>query len=298
MISFRSHVVSLLAVFLALAVGVVLGGGPLSELGRGATADGGTASSSAAGKDLKQATAYADTFALSTAGRALNHGLAGHTVVLMALPGAPDGQLNALAGLVGTAGGTVVARYQLQSSLFDGNQGSLVDTLGSQLATMVGDKAVLTAYPRIGRLLGLATTTTTSAGAVFDTNAVSIREGLTGADLIKPVGTPVRKGDLVIVLLGDEPPSGTGADTLLAGLTAGLRGTASGVVVAGTAASGSSGLLADLRGNQALAKGVSTVDSVDTGAGQVTAVLALISALGGTAGSYGASGSDGAVALR
>ena len=33
-ISFRYHVVSLVAVFLALAVGVALGGGPLGELGR------------------------------------------------------------------------------------------------------------------------------------------------------------------------------------------------------------------------------------------------------------------------
>ena len=34
MISYRHHIVSLVAVFLALAVGVVLGGGPLSDLGR------------------------------------------------------------------------------------------------------------------------------------------------------------------------------------------------------------------------------------------------------------------------
>src|SRR3546814_7085149 len=33
-ISFRYHVVTIVAVFLALAVGVALGGGPLSELGR------------------------------------------------------------------------------------------------------------------------------------------------------------------------------------------------------------------------------------------------------------------------
>ena len=34
MISYRHHIVSLVAVFLALAVGVVLGGGPLTDLGR------------------------------------------------------------------------------------------------------------------------------------------------------------------------------------------------------------------------------------------------------------------------
>ena len=34
MITYRHHIVSLVAVFLALAVGIALGGGPLSELGR------------------------------------------------------------------------------------------------------------------------------------------------------------------------------------------------------------------------------------------------------------------------
>ena len=37
MISYRHHIVSLVAVFLALAVGIVLGGGPLTELGRADT---------------------------------------------------------------------------------------------------------------------------------------------------------------------------------------------------------------------------------------------------------------------
>ena len=38
MISYRHHIVSLVAVFLALAVGIVLGGGPLTDLGRAAEA--------------------------------------------------------------------------------------------------------------------------------------------------------------------------------------------------------------------------------------------------------------------
>jgi len=47
--TFRYHVVSLLAVLLALAAGIALGGGPLSEVGRadGAT-DGGSSSRTAA----------------------------------------------------------------------------------------------------------------------------------------------------------------------------------------------------------------------------------------------------------
>ena len=51
-ISFRYHIVSLVSVFLALAVGVALGGGPLSDIGRAdGAADGGASSRTAALSD-------------------------------------------------------------------------------------------------------------------------------------------------------------------------------------------------------------------------------------------------------
>jgi len=299
-ISFRSHVVSLLAVFLALAVGVVLGGGPLSEVGRGATADDVTAAqheASQARTEAKQATAFADSFALTTAGRTLAHGLDGQTVVVLAMPGADDDQVAAVTGLVDTAGGTVVGRYQLQASLFDADQGSLVDTLGSQLTDLYQkDAPSLTTYPRIGRLLGTGVSTSSVAGNDFDSGAVAIRESLKGADLVTEIGDPVRRGALVLVVLGAEPATDSGVDMMLSGVAAGLAQVARGVVVAGSTGSAQSGLLAALRG--ADAKDVSTADSLETAPGQVGAVLALIAASGGSVGSYGASGSDGAVALR
>ncbi|WP_180933381.1 copper transporter [Nocardioides ungokensis] len=67
MISYRHHVVSLVAVFLALAVGVVLGGGPLSELGRAATTD--SARTRAQAQDTKAAAAFGDDFASAAAVR-------------------------------------------------------------------------------------------------------------------------------------------------------------------------------------------------------------------------------------
>jgi hypothetical protein len=299
-ISFRSHVVSLLAVFLALAVGVVLGGGPLSEVGRGATAEDVAAAeddASQARTETEQATAYADKFALATAGRALAHGLEGETVVVLAMPGADDDQVAAVTGLVDTAGGTVVGRYQLQQSLFDADQGSLVDTLGSQLADLYQqDAPSLTTYPRIGRLLGLGVATSGAAGQDFDSHAIAIRESLKGADLVSGVGDPARRGALVLVVLGDEPATDSGVEMMLSGVATGLAQVARGVVVAGSATSAQSGLLGALRGSDA--KNVSTADSLETGPGQVGAVLALIAAGGGSVGSYGASGSDGAVALR
>ncbi len=60
MISFRQHVVTLVAVFLALAVGVVLGGGPLSEVGRDALT---STSAQPKARQGGHATAFGDAFA-------------------------------------------------------------------------------------------------------------------------------------------------------------------------------------------------------------------------------------------
>lgn len=299
MISFRSHVVSLIAVFLALAVGVVLGGGPLSEVGRGATAQELSAAqdeASQARASADRATAFGDAFALETAGRTIGGTLAGQSVVVLTMPGAAPEQTSAINGLVKTAGGTVVGSYALQRPLFAYDQASLVDSLGSQLAGLVKDTtaARLTSYARIGRLLGDAVATTTAAGQAPDANGESALEGLTGAGLVTAVGDPARKGALVLVVLGDEPATDAGVDGLMAGLCGGLKTTARGVVVAG---SDTSALLAALR-DQGLPAGVSTVDSIGSAAGQVGAVMALAASSSGTGGSFGASGSDGAVALR
>ena len=67
MISFRQHVVTLVAVFLALAVGVVLGGGPLSEVGRDAFTSTSAQPKATSGGD---ASAFGDAFATATATRA------------------------------------------------------------------------------------------------------------------------------------------------------------------------------------------------------------------------------------
>ena len=63
MISFRQHVVTLVAVFLALAIGVVLGGGPLSEVGRDALTSTSAQPRAGSGSDD---TAFGDAFATAS----------------------------------------------------------------------------------------------------------------------------------------------------------------------------------------------------------------------------------------
>lgn len=301
MISFRQHLVSLVAVFLALAAGVALGGGPLSDLGRVSSDDAArTAHESNRVADAQAAAAaFADKFATGTAARALAGGLNGQTVVLLTMPGADPATTKRLAGLVKTGGGTVVGDYAVQPALVDPSEKSLVDTLGSQLVTSLKNARVpadATTYVRMGRLLGVGVATGYTAGSAVDTNATSVVESLAAADLMTTIST-TKRGALVLVVLGDEPVADSGVDVIVSGLVTGLKQVANGVVVAGTTESGKSGLLSALRDDQAAAAAASMTDSVQTGPGQVTAVLALAAAKDGKVGSFGASGSDGPVPL-
>jgi hypothetical protein len=293
-ISFRSHLVSLIAVFLALAVGVVLGGGPLSEVGRAST---GTADQAGTGQDADAA--YTDAFVTQTAPKLLTGRLTGETVVLMTMPGADPQVVRGAASLVKTAGGAVVGEYDVQPALVDPTEKSLVDTLGSQLLTTLKGVAIPAAtptYERMGRLIGLGVATPTPAGAAVDTNGTQVMESVKGADLMTTKST-TRRGALVLVVLGDEPDANAGVDVIVAGLVKGLRAASQGVVVAGDTDSGENGLLSLLRASDDAKAAASLTDSVQTGAGRVTAVLALAAAKDGTIGSFGASGADGAVPL-
>lgn len=286
MISYRHHVVSLVAVFLALAVGVTLGGGPLSELGRDSKP---TAKATAKQHDSGRAASYADAFAKASAKTLYADRLRDRDVSVVTLPGAEREVVSALNAQVSAAGGSVAGVYDVQAPLVDASEKSLVDTLGSQLMTQLGTDAVsadASTYDRLGQLLGLAIAATELAPE----DAVSIRQSLAGAELLNSPGEAGRTS-LVLVVLGDHVD-----DAILSGLLSGLAAKATGVVVAGDAASGTKGDLAALRA-QPVAKEVATVDGTDSALGQVTAVLALVRSLTQRGGSFGAAGSDGTVPL-
>jgi hypothetical protein len=282
-ITFRNYVVTLVAVFLALAAGVALGGGPLSDLGRSqepvATAAHPTPTSG-----------YPDTFAAAVATRLYAGGLAHRQVAVLTAPGADPAVVTALGRQIRAAGGQVVATYPLASQLLAAQQKSLVDTLGSQLGTQLGKKIdkSATTYPRIGELLGVAVATAGSSAGQPNADVAAVRQSLVAAKLMTvPRGTP-RTAPLVLVVLGNNLDQ-TIADGVLQGLAAQARGV---VAVAATANANLRGL-----GTDGITKQVSAVDGVETRAGQVAGILALIRAWHAPGGSFGASGSDGAVPL-
>ena len=296
MITLRHHVLTIIAVFLALAAGIVLGGGPLSDVGptvATSTRDVGDA----APEDEAQAD-YSEAFVSSLAAPVLAGRLADRAVAVVTVPGADEQLVTALTEQVDAAGGTVSARYDLGADLVDPTQTSLVDTLGSQLLTQQARDDVAadaSTYDRIGQLLGLAIASKDADGEDVNGKARAVVDAISGADLMAEPREAERRAPLVLVVLGDDAAD-DGADAVLAGLVEGLAAQAVGVVAVGVTDDGGDGQLGRLRADPAAAQ-VATVDGIDTSAGRVATIMTLQRSLTTPGGAFGASGADGPVPL-
>ena len=195
MISFRYHIVSIVSVFLALAVGVALGGGPLKgevdntlveqvEADRKAKADlRGQIAALGAGNG------FTDDFATQAAPSLVGGALDGRTVTLLVLPGAEQSTVTSLTELVEAAGGAVGGTVRAGEGVVDVGRKQLVDELGSQLLDGVTDVSVpedAGTYERLGAILARAVATDEAGGASVDDAANSILAGLSTADLMSP----------------------------------------------------------------------------------------------------------------
>ena len=248
MITLRHHLLTIVAVFLALAAGIVLGGGPLSDVGPTA------ATSSGEADDRPGGGPGADRLHRERRrprwGRPRSAGASrtGRSRVVT-VPGADEQVVTALTEQVTAAGGTVSARYDLSADIVDPGQKSLVDTLGSQLLTQQaeGDVAAeASTYDRIGQLLGLAVATKEAEGQDVNGKARAIVDAVSGAGLMAEPGEVAQRSPLVLVVLGTDAGD-EGSDAILAGLAQGLAVQAAGVVVAGATADGGEGQLGRLR---------------------------------------------------
>jgi hypothetical protein len=301
--TFRYHVVSLLAVLLALAAGIALGGGPLSEVGRanGAT-DGGSAARTAALSDRLDAASVASGFqddvAAGLGAASVRALLDRRAVAIVAMPGADEKVVSGLATAVRDASGTLTGEYAVRSALLAPDGKSLVDTLGSQVAESVKDVDVpteATTYDRMGQLIGRAMATTADRGEAPDGASSDILSSLRGGKLMSSPEEPKRRASLVLVVLGSEPADATGAANIYGGLISGIASRTDGVVVTGSTRSATDGLLRTLRDDPTFTEAASSVDSHQTAAGRLVAVLALDREKAGGPGQFGAEGADGAL---
>jgi len=300
-ISFRYHIVSIVSVFLALAVGVALGGGPLKgevdntlveqvEADRRAKAD-----LQAEIASLRSSNQFTDAFATGVAPRLIGGTLDGRAVTMVVLPGAPEATVTSTTELIGAAGGSVGATVRVGEALVDVGKKQLVDELGSQLLEGTPDVAApedASGYERLGALLARAVATTEDGGAEVDDASNSIMAGLSTAGLLSPAGEITRRGSLVVFVGGygaGTTEEREGASTIVSSIARAVDAETDGVVVAAPSAAAEDGGVVDVvRRDVTAAQEVSTVDALGRVAGQVVTVMALAEQAGGGAGHYGA----------
>ena len=306
MIDFRYHIVSLVSVFMALAIGVVLGAGPLKEA-IGDTLSNQVSELRADTEDLTKAVenrevqiADRDAFIESVTAPLLAEQLGGTSVVVITLPGVDSDVADALAERLEASGATLTGRVALQPRWTDPEQQAFRSSLSGQLVQYVEPRppAEAGAAGELAAVLARAVVTTDIAAAgQADPDASTIIEGLRASDLISVDGDPAQMATAAVVLAGppDESAGAGDADWAEAAaqsytaLALGLDAAARGSVVTGpvSSAADADGLLAQLRSADDVAAVVSTVDAVDTPMGRATTVLALREQLAGAAGQYG-----------
>ncbi len=299
MISARQHAVSIAAIFLALAVGVVLGSGTLSDSLLSGMRDDKTALQNRINEldeqnnQLTGQLAAGDGFDAAVGGRVVRDALAQRTVVVITTPDADPGDLDGITRLIGAAGGTVTGRVSLTESFVDAANGDQLRTsvtnvipAGIQLRTGVVDQGSLA-----GDLLGsvlLLNAQTAQPQSTPEELALALDTLRAGGFIAYDNGT-VAPAQLALVLAGSGQSGDSGnRGSIVARFAGALDGRGAGTVLAGPPDSArGNGPIAVVRSDTALSAGVSTVDDVDRESGRITTVLALQEQLGGGAGRYG-----------
>ncbi len=304
MISLRYHVVSMAAVFLALAVGVVLGAGGVSDRLLGAVnakADGltGQVQQLTAQRDALAASQRADDeFARRVAPAAVRGVLQDQSVAMVTV-GADGPSRDSLVALIKQAGATVTGTVALTPAVTDPAR---ADQLRQLTGTLLPAGAQLPAASDTGSLLGglLGGVLTGPGGKapVTGPQAAGVLSGLATAGFTAAGDAPAPAG-LVLVLTGGAltgVDAGDGAAVVMR-MAAQLDHAGGGAVLAGAAGSAdATGPVGVARADPTVTAVLSTVDDVQAGAGEISTVLALREQADGRAGRYGTapSATDGA----
>jgi hypothetical protein len=295
-INFRYHVVSLTAVFLALAIGLVVGTAALN----GPVADSLKNQVTSLSKDNSnyrdQANQYRDElnnqqeFATEVSGPLIGGKLAGRKVLVVALPGAED-YLKSVVAMLTLAGAKVTAQVTVQDKFLDpANEVELLD---------LSDQSSQPTVPVDG-LPSNSNGVQTASALLFRALQARVPE-VTAADLSAVLTAFTKQGDISVA---DGAVSGAEATVILSGLPpvdsdAAKKNEAAvnfavqfddkPLVVAGSD-TGNGNLIAEIRGDPSLVQKISTVDDVTTIQGQLATAMTLIERMvDGKVGQYGTS---------
>ena len=316
MIDFRYHLVSIVAVFLALAIGIVLGS---TEL-QGDTIDALRSSSNLLRSELSasnnQRDGYkqqldADQQFLQAPGveqRLLANELTGTRIVLVTEPGASSVVISGIEQAAGLAGATVTGQVSIQpkfNNLSAATQSSLsqinsdlASADGTVLATPANEQTIY--QQQAAQLIGTAILATTAGG---ETTGLSAADATTLLGAYAQAGyltiTPgvINRATLAVIVTPDtapaDGPNDPATQVLLAVAQEFAGASAATVVVGSTAGSSPAGSAISVLRASSAASLVSTVDNADVIIGWVSTIWALQEQLGGgKPNSYGISGAS------
>jgi hypothetical protein len=326
-IDFRYHLVSIVAVFLALAIGIVLGStelqGPTYNLLNQTTAKlQNEYNQASTERDAAQQQAdLGQNYAQAVEPVVLHNLLAGQRLLIITEPGAPASVVTAISNAATQdAGATVTGQIALQPKFFDNSDTTLDGLNQINLAMSQADGIVLntgTTYQQqaaqviaseiLSRAPGSATQqastqpgTSPSAGSQQETTAQTMLGAYANEGFLTISGQPSAPATLAVIVTPQAAPSDGSADPLdqlLVPVAEELAANSSATVVVGVSAdSGPGSPVAVLRASSAAGQ-VSTVDDADFVAGQSVVIQALAAQLNGAhPGSYGFANGAGAVA--
>jgi len=298
-IDFRYHLVSIVAIFLALAVGIVVGttalnGYLLDDLrGRVDTLTQANSELRTEVRSLEAEVELNRSFADTVAPSVLASRLEGEPVLVLSAPGASTSARDAVVTRLEQAGARIAGRVRLRPAYADPTRDAEVKDLVARLVPPgVALPAAASATDQAAVELAAALVRGSDEGP-SEPARTAIVEGFVELGLIGVEGPSPTPARLAVVVAA--PPQGDRGEDAQAReveamtvLARELDQSSEGVLVAGPPQSAARGGLVSALRSSDLATSVSTVDNVDRVSGQVAAVLGLVEQSQGAAGHYGA----------
>lgn len=288
MIDFRYHLVSLMAVLVALTMGVVLGAGPLQ--GKiSDTLSGQVTALSKQQTELRQSNedlvkqANSSNEYIGVLGRKVTPGtMTGRKVAVVRMPGVSDEAVNGINAQLKMAGAAITDSVTVKDSWFNEDSQSYRDTLASTLASKLGDKAdaKVSSQQVLATALGMGLT---SSDKEIQTLVTSLSAGDTPLISASEVTDPAQ----LIVVATEESKEKEGQDPQLKPDLEFVKGInlalPKGTVVVGSAQS-EGDYLSQIRVEKIE---VTTVDSIGSVMSNVSTPFALLADEAGNNQAYG-----------
>jgi Copper transport outer membrane protein, MctB len=279
MINFRYHIVSLMAVFIALSVGIAVGVslGPSVDQGLLRQAEQDRKQVAELRAELNRRNAldeYREAYDEQAGQPVIQGALNGVRVAVVTMPDAPGRVVTDISSAVAAAGGSVVREVQVRPAAFDPAKAAEVTKALGDLAVRVPVNDEMTQSEKIGA--ALARSIASPQVEDRDELAIDLGEALSSAGFVALNGGSAAQAQLVLVVAAEasDPPVTSTVLSSHVEFALALKARA-GVVLAGPNSAqieGTDVLAArtDPKGNSLL----STVDVADLSSGVVTTVLA------------------------